>query len=422
MLSKFVRGNVNRQAAILAIQKIPVVYWPRDEATPLLQCVIIYLRELPASDRTTPAALSALQLCDLLSTTLPADSAQAIRREISELGVRVIRIGTVIEQMRYDRDQIVVQSGKPVEILFENSDMMPHNFVITQPGALEEIGLLAEATATQPDAVRRGYVPASNKIILSSRLLQPRETEELHFTAPARAGVYPYVCTYPGHWRRMYGALYVVNDLNQYRASPQLYLASNSLRIADDLLKSSRPRTEWTFDDLASSVAQLAPGRSFANGKQLFEVAACVSCHKIGGAGKEFGPDLTKLEPKQAPVDLLRNILDPTSKINDKYNAYMFEMQNGQIATGLIVEETPQAVKIVENPLAGVEPRVVKKSEIAGRQKSPLSFMPKGLLDKLTREEILDLIAFVSAGGDPNGALFKENHRMGHQERARPGH
>jgi len=39
--------------------------------------------------------------------------------------------------------------------LFESSDMMPHNFVITRPGALEEIGLLAEATATQPDVLWR---------------------------------------------------------------------------------------------------------------------------------------------------------------------------------------------------------------------------------------------------------------------------
>ena len=44
---------------------------------------------------------------------------------------------------------------------------------------------------------------------------------------------------------------------------------------------------------------------------------------------------------------------------------------------------------------------VLKKSEIAGRKKSPISIMPKGLLDKLTREEILDLVAYVAAGGDP---------------------
>ena len=46
------------------------------------------------------------------------------------------------------------------------------------------------------------------------------------------------------------------------------------------------------------------------------------------------------------------------------------------------------------DPLAKAPPVTVKKSEIDERVKSPLSIMPKGLLNKLTQEEILDLIAF----------------------------
>jgi putative heme-binding domain-containing protein len=134
----------------------------------------------------------------------------------------------------------------------------------------------------------------------------------------------------------------------------------------------------------------------------------------MSGTGNEFGPDLTKLEPKQIPADLLRNILDPSSKINEKYNSYLFETESGQVVTGLIVEETPDVVKIVENPLASTEPKVLKKSDIASRKKSPTSIMPKGLLDKLTREEILDLLAYIAAAGDPNHALFKGDHARGH--------
>ena len=415
-LSKFIRENIDRHAAILALQKIPAAYWPSDEARPLLESIIAYVKQMPVRRRTSPAALDALQLGDALAALLPADSARSFRKELSGLGVRVIRVGTVLEQMRYDLDRIVVQAGKPVQILFENIDMMPHNFVVTQPGALEEIGLLAEATATSPDAARRQYIPASGKILLSSRLLQPRENQKLDFTAPAQAGVYPYVCTYPGHWRRMYGALYVVDDLDAYLASPESYLAGHPLPIADELLKSTRPRKEWTFDDLASSVTHLDrdTDRSFGNGKQLFEVATCVSCHKMSGTGNEFGPDLTKLEPKQTPADLLRNILEPSSKINEKYNSYLFETESGQVVSGLIVEETPDVVKVVENPVASTAPKVLKKSEIAGRKKSPTSIMPKGLLDKLTREEILDLLAYIAAGGDPKHPLFKGDHARGH--------
>ena len=68
--------------------------------------------------------------------------------------------------------------------MFDNTDIMPHNFVVTRPGALEEIGLAAEAMATQPGALERQYVPRSRKILLSSRLLQPSQSEKLSFEPP----------------------------------------------------------------------------------------------------------------------------------------------------------------------------------------------------------------------------------------------
>ncbi len=146
--------------------------------------------------------------------------------------------------------------------------------------------------------MERNYVPRSDKILVASRLLAPRESQKISFNAPSKPGVYPYVCTYPGHWRRMYGAFYVVEDVAAYLADPPGYLASHPLPILDDLLKNNRPRKEWTYDDLVSSVEGLDHGRSFANGKQMFEVASCVSCHRMNGVGEQVGPDLTQLDPK----------------------------------------------------------------------------------------------------------------------------
>src|SRR5262249_25503892 len=297
-------------------------------------------------------ALDALQLADALAALLPRDEAKAVRKELGELGVRVIRMATVPDQMLFDKERIVVKAGKPAQVLFENNDLMPHNFVVTQQGALEEIGTLAEAQATQPGALERHYVPSSKKILLATRLLHPRESKNLDFTAPAKPGVYPYVCTYPGHWRRMYGALYVVEDLDDYLADPEGYLAKNPLPVADELLKFVRPRTEWKFDDLATSVEPLDHGRSFSNGKQLFQVANCVACHKLNGVGNEFGPDLAKLDPKlQKPVEVLHDILEPSFRINEKYQTYVFDLNSGKSVTGIILEETPQTVKVIENPL-----------------------------------------------------------------------
>ncbi len=414
-LAKFVRNGTDRPAAVQALQRIPARDWPKDEAKPLLDALLAHVRKVPVGERTSPAILDELQLADALASLLPLKEAKAVRKELGELGVRVVRVGTVPDQMIYDKERIVVRAGKPFEIVFENTDLMPHNLVIVEAGAMAEIGQLGEATATQPGAAARDYVPVSKKILLKSRLLQPRESQRLAFAAPGRPGVYPYVCTYPGHWLRMHGALYVVADLDEYLADPEGYLAKNPLPIKDELLKYNRPRKEWKFEELASAVEKLENGRSFANGKQMFQVASCVACHKMDGTGTELGPDLTKLDPKMKLADILRDILDPSAKINEKYQTWVFETNGGKTLTGLVVEETKQVVKVVENPLAKAEPVVLKTSDIAERTKSPTSVMPKGVLDKLTREEILDLIAYVWAKGDAKHKLFQGAHEHGHQ-------
>ncbi len=401
-------------SAIRAIQRIPRQFWPKEDAKPLVQIMVAHIKEIPTKERTAPAALDALEFADALTTLLPPDEAKQYRSELGELGVRVLRLLTLPERMSYDKDVLVVQAGKPVEFLFENVDLMPHNFVITQPGAMEEIGKLAEAQAQDPAAAARHFVPKSNKILLASFLLQPRETQKLSFTAPAEPGVYPYVCTYPGHWMRMHGALYVVADLEQYRASPDAYLAKANLPIRDDLLKDRRPRTEWKFEDLTPALADLK-GRNYGNGKQMFQVATCVACHKLENVGNAFGADLTQLDVKKKPADVLKDILEPSFIINEKFQTFAFELSSGKVVQGIILEETPKLVKIIENPLAKAEPLILKVSEIESRKKVPQSIMPKGLLDKLSREEILDLLAYVISRGNRNHELFRSEGHAGHQ-------
>ena len=209
--------------------------------------------------------------------------------------------------------------------------------------------------------------------------------------------------------------MYVVADLEDYQANPEAYLAKHPPKIEDTLLKFNRPRTEWKLADLEPAAKHLT-GRSYANGKQMFQIAACISCHKMAGQGQEFGPDLTKLDPKWDSVEVLKHILDPSLKIDDKYRSYTFQLDSGKVVTGMILEETPGEVKVIENPLAvGSKPAVLAKSKIETRTKSATSLMPKGLLDKLTRDEILDLLAFVMAKGEAkNKAFMGGDHTHAH--------
>jgi putative heme-binding domain-containing protein len=419
-LAQFVREGVDRPAAIHALQSIPRASWPKEEAGPLTSVLIEQIRKTPVRQRTQPAALDAREFCDALSTLLPAAEAKAVRAQLRELGVRVVKIGTIFERMSYDKDVVAVQAGKPIEFVLENNDLMPHNFVVVRPGSLEEIGLFSEAHAQQPGFAAQNYVPRNSKVLLSSVLLQPRETEKLSFIAPAEQGVYPFVCTYPGHWRRMYGALYVVDDLDGYLADPEKYVARAGLAPRDTLLKDRRPRTEWTYADLAAPIDELtrSGGRSFGRGKQIFTVANCVACHRLQGVGNTFGPDLTKLDPKWKPADILNEILTPSARINEKYQTNVFELGSGKVVTGLVLEETPETLKIIENPLASASPTVIRRGDIVDRQRSKTSMMPKGLLDKLTRDEILDLVAYVVAGGRQDHGAFRANPHDHHAHAA----
>ncbi|MSQ95538.1 MAG: c-type cytochrome [Gemmataceae bacterium] len=414
-LTKYVKEDIERLAAIRAMQRIPKQYWPKDDAGVLVDLMLGHIRKIPVKERTGQDALDALEFADSLATLLIPDRAKKVRQELGQLGVRVIRIGTLPERMAYDKEVIVVEKGKAVEFLFENFDLMPHNIVFAKPGSMEELGKFAEANSQDPAFQARLFVPKSDKVLLASILLQPRETQKLSFVAPTTPGVYPFVCTYPGHWMRMHGALYVVDNLDEYLADPEAYLAKHPLKIEDPQLKDRRPRTEWKFDDLASEVQNLKAGRSFGNAKAMFKIANCIACHKMDGEGNDFGPDLMKLDPKMKAIDILKDIVEPSFKINEKYQTWIIETKAGKSITCLILEETPKQLKIIENPLVKAEPKILLVSEIDSKAKSPISVMPKGLLDKLTREEILDLVAYVIARGNRQHPLFRaDEHPQGH--------
>ncbi|MBO46513.1 MAG: hypothetical protein CMJ96_06405 [Planctomycetes bacterium] len=118
-----------------------------------------------------------------------------------------IALQTVPEKMSYDLESFEVQAGAPVKLWFFNPDFMPHNLIIGMPDSSEELGLAAEALGAA--GFNQGFVPTSEKIIASSRLLNHMESQIIEFTAPEKIGEYDYVCTFPGHWKLMQGKMIV---------------------------------------------------------------------------------------------------------------------------------------------------------------------------------------------------------------------
>lgn len=132
----------------------------------------------------------------------------------SEEETQVIEIKTVKNAMQYDISEFTVEAGKPVKIVFENPDFMQHNLIIAQVGSLETVGAAADKLATDPQGAEQGYVPRIPEVLFSTPLADPQQTLELTFVAPDTPGEYPFVCTFPGHWRIMQGTMKVVSAEN----------------------------------------------------------------------------------------------------------------------------------------------------------------------------------------------------------------
>jgi plastocyanin len=133
--------------------------------------------------------------------------------------------------LQFDLVRFQVKPGAEVRLTFVNNDDMSHNLVFTRPGAREEI--VAAALNLGEQGPKMNFIPDSPKVLWAVPVLSPEETKVITFKAPSEPGVYPYVCTYPGHGFVMYGAMYVTNE-----AMPPI---QNDLNIAASRRKDGNP-------------------------------------------------------------------------------------------------------------------------------------------------------------------------------------
>jgi putative heme-binding domain-containing protein len=401
MLADLVDRDVFPDACVPSICSISSEFWTDGRRQPLAAGLVRHLQRTPLAARTSPAAKQTIKLIRSIAEHLPSDQAAGLLRELASTTVKEFTLHAVEEKMAYDQTVLVVQAGQGVQIEFQNTDIMPHNLVIVDSAAArEEVGIAADLMQNQPDALARGYLPESPHILHATRLVYPKEADVLSFLAPATPGVYAYLCTFPGHWSKMYGALVVADDAAAYLA------ANTPLRSADELL--GIRKVDWTYEQLLAELPKLQQGRSFENGQKNFLRTSCFACHQVQQQGGRIGPELTAIRDKyKTPAELLRQIMVPSEKVEEKYATVIVEMTNGRVVRGVLVSESETEVQISEDPLVSCAPRTVPKVDIESLQRSQLSPMPEKLLNTLIDpEDVLDLLAYVIAGGDPQFPLF----------------
>ena len=166
-------------------------------------------------------------------------------------------------------------------------------------------------------------------------------------------------------------------------------------RAAEPLLASLGGDVADQRKHLEELVKTLPPGdvrrgQVVFNGKQ----AACATCHAIGYIGGHVGPDLTRIGGVRAERDLLESIVYPSASFVQSYEPVLVDTKGGDRQSGILKKNDADEVVLITGPEQ--ETRIAR-SDVTEMRPSPVSVMPAGLDQQLTKQDLADLVAFLRA-------------------------
>lgn len=168
------------------------------------------------------------------------------------------------------------------------------------------------------------------------------------------------------------------------------------------------PGRDWKMEDAMKVVNEDSTNRDFANGKMLFSASLCSTCHNMRGeGGGAVGPDLTQLGTRFSNRDILESIIQPSKVISDQYAATEFTMKDGSVVSGRLKNEENGKYYISMNPFAPQTLQVILKKDVVKTKLSDVSIMYPGTINRLNKEELKDLLAYLTSGGNMNNDVYK---------------
>lgn len=158
----------------------------------------------------------------------------------------------------------------------------------------------------------------------------------------------------------------------------------------------------WTLQDLEPHLSRATEGRDPEAGRRALAAAQCLKCHRVGSSGSAVGPDLTGVGRRFDLRAIAESIVEPSKVVDPKYHVTTWVLTSGNVVTGRAGMVTGTDITVETNPL-GAESVKFSRDEIESSRPSADSPMPNGLVDTLTLDEILDLLAFLRASSTPVG-------------------
>ena len=379
-----------RVSAVASMLKVPEKVRDSGIGKKAVGSLLKYAEATPTEDRTSDQFLDAMQLADQLLKQLTPEEAKNFRSKLSEVSVRVVKISTLEDEMLYDIPFFAVEAGRSVQIVLDIIDLMAHNLVICKPGKMRDVAADGLAAGPKNGMDGKQYVPKSDDVLAATDMVQAHQRGRITFEAPKKPGEYPYVCTFPQHWLRMYGVMVVVEDLDQWLKNP--------VKPTDPLGNKRQFVKKWTVDELVDGLPTQTGSPSLESGKKIFTEATCASCHKLGGEGGAIGPALDEVVKrwKGDKRSLIREIIEPSHRIDEKYSMHVIATLDGQTISGIIQSENEDEIELLDNAASTVTIKVAK-DDIDEMIKTSKSMMPKALMDNFTQEEIGELLHYIEA-------------------------
>ncbi len=132
-----------------------------------------------------------------------------------------------------------------------------------------------------------------------------------------------------------------------------------------------------------------------AKGRDLFfSKAQCATCHRVAQEGKSIGPDLTEIGNKLSKQVIYTSILDPSAAISHNYENHELVTVDGKIETGILLSRNDIGIEIKN--AEGII-RSFPMAEVESLRKLQTSLMPAGIEKKLTVDELVDLVQYLTS-------------------------
>ena len=163
------------------------------------------------------------------------------------------------------------------------------------------------------------------------------------------------------------------------------------LRVVWGEVRDSAPDKQQLIAKYKSQLtANSLKNADLTNGRLLFK-KNCLQCHRMFGEGSLIGPDLTGSNRENIDY-ILSNILDPSAEISRDFRMSIVATKAGRILTGQVVESTPNRLTLQ----TATERVILARDDVEEVNESPLSMMPEGQLERLTKDEVRDLIGYLA--------------------------